>query len=207
MCPQLSGIYDAAFMQPVCRIKENLSILTQGRWAHYRADFIEPLPPSSPLIVETITASGATVLAALGTIARRVVAILQVNDLEFLQLRGEPLDYVEGIITEISQGRFQTRNVQARLSPMTRQWDPDLVTTSFWVMGFQRDMQLEVRNLLNYATPHARFLFFGYRFLLKPWEEIKTFNQTQKDKLAEGDLATVKELIGQTTWLPAEGRA
>ena len=202
---EISGIYDSGPISPVAKIKENLSIWTQGGWEHYRIDYMEPVPASPASTVEMVVASGATSLAANGTIAQRVVAILQLNTNEFFHVRFEPLDNVEGIIWEqAGQGKFRPRNVHARVDMNTRFRDPYLSTTTFFILGRDRDMNLEVRNPMGYATPVARFVFWGYRAKLKEW---KFSDPTVAAKMAEGDLATVRQTLGATTWLPAEGRA
>jgi len=165
--PELSGIYDSGPIQPVIKIGENLSIWTQGKWDYYKAKFIEPIPRSSPMILEAITASGAVILAANGTITKRVVAFLALNDKEFLHLRWEPLDDVEGVLWEqAGTGRFITRSVQARVTRFTAARDPYLSSTTFFILGMNRDMNLEVRNPNPVVIAVARFVFWGYRYLL-----------------------------------------
>ena len=205
--PELSGIYDSGPISPICKIRENISAWSLGKWFHYNVAFIEPIPRSSPTVVEMVTLSGATILAAAGTIAKQVVAILQLSELEFLHLRWFPLDDVEGVLWEQSgTARLSTRSVQARVSQFTPEFDPYLATTTFWILGRQRDMNLEVRNLSTiYPTPVARFAFFGYRYILTVLPEIAP-TEADKTKLEQGDLETVKRLIGNTTWLPVEGR-
>lgn len=206
--PTLSGIYDSAWIQPIAKIRENLSILTLGKWTHYWIDYEEPIPPGPASTVEMVTFSGATSLAAGGTITKRIVPILQLNDSEFMHLRWEPLDNVEGVLWEQGgQARFQIRNVHSRVDRNTRSRDPHLTTTTFWVMGLQRDMNLEVRNPMSYATPVARFLFWGWRYLIRPWQwEARGVSIEDQNLLGLGDLETVKKYLGQTTWLPAEGK-
>jgi len=185
-------------------IKENLSVWTGAAWSHYRADFIEPIPRSSPTIVEMVTASGATVLAANGVIAKQVVAILQLSDGEILHLRWEPLDDVEGVLWEQpGQGRFQTASVAARVDLCTATRDPYLSTTTFFILGRDRDMNLEVRNPVGYATPAARFVFWGFRYIVSALN----IPETERAAMSQGNLDTVKRVIGPTTWIPAEGRA
>ncbi len=205
---QLSGIYDSQAIQPVCKIKENLSILTLGKWAHYVVEYEEGIPPGPAGIVDMVTVAGQTTLAANGSITKRVVAVLQLNDNEFLHLRWMPIDNVEGLLWELaSQARLATRSLQSRVSRDTILYDPTLATTTFWVMGLNRDMQLEVRNPMGYATPTARFIFFGNRMVLKAWDfDCLGVKGADKEKLAAGDLETVRKYIGATTWVPAEGR-
>ena len=190
--PLLSGIYDSGPISPIAKIKENLSIWTVGQWAHYRIENTEPLPRSSPMVVEMVVASGATTIAANGTIAKRVVAIIQPKELEFLHLRWEPLDDVEGVLWEqAGTGRLVAAQVHARVTRFTAIRDPNLSTTTFWILGRSRDMNLEVRNPNPVALPQARFVFFGYRYMLK------MLTDAEATEIVAGRKAT--------TWLPAEG--
>jgi len=204
--PQISGIYDSAPIQPIAKWMENLSVLTSGRYSHYKILFVEPLPPGPASIVDMVVASGATGLAAGGAIAAQIVAILQLNEPEVIHLRFEPLDNVEGIIwQQAGQAKFRSRNIQARVNRMTRFWDPYLATTTFWILGQNRDMNLQVQNNMGYATPVARFLFWGYRYLLEQ-HTFQGASAAEKNLLGQGDMDTVKKHLGQTTWVPAEGR-
>lgn len=205
--PILSGIYDSDRIQPVARIKENLSVLTSGRWRHWLIDYQEPIPPGPASTVEMITLSGATVLAANATIAKRVVAVLQLNANEFLHLRWEPLDDVEGVLWQLpSQARFSARAIHARVNKLTRLFDPTLASTTFWIIGLDRDMNLEVRNPQAVAIHSARFMFRGYRYLLTEHPNFLSAPEDDKAKLGVGDIETVRRYIGPTTWLPAEGK-
>ncbi len=205
--PQLSGIYDSAPIQPIARIKDNLSILTLGKWEHYIIDYQEPLPPGPASQVEMVSASGATTIAANGTIQKRIVTVLQLDDLEFLHVRFEPLVPVEGLIWEQSgTEKFHAKNVHARVDRYTRQYDPYLATTTFFVLGINRDMNLEVRNPLGYALPIAPFQFWGYRMVLTAWD-FTGISTSDLKALKAGNVETVRHYIGPTTWLPAEGRA
>lgn len=205
--PELSGIYDSAYIQPIARIKENLSIWTQGAWSHYVIDFQEPIPPSPASTIEMVVASGATTLAANATITRQVIAILQPSELEFLQVRFEPLDNVEAVIWEqATQARFASRNIHARADMNTRNWDPALSTTTFFILGMNRDMQLEIRNPMGYATPLARVRFWGIRMILSAFPLPEGLAAADRNLLSRGDRDAVRAVIGNTTWLPAEGR-
>jgi len=180
----LSGIYDSNPIQPVVKIRENISIYTGGQWKPYEVEFIEPMPRSSPMVVEMVTATGNTSIAANGQVAKAVVNILQLGENEFLQLRWYPLDNVEGVLWEqAAVGRFVTRSVQARVNILTSARDPYLSTTTFFILGMNRDMNLEVTNPNPVVIPVARFVFFGFRYVLQP--------------------LTTKPAI--TTYIPAEG--
>ncbi len=190
--PLLSGIYDGGVIAPVAKIQENLSIFTLGHYVHYKIRFIEPLPWSSPMVVEMVAASGAATIAANGTVAQRLVNILLLNENNLTQLRWQPLDDVEGVLWEqAGTGRFVTRGVHSRVTAFTATRDPYLATTTFFILGKDRDMQLEVRNPQPVAQALARFIFFGYRYVLRPLDEVT----------AKG----IEEGRVPSTWLPAEG--
>lgn len=212
--PLQSGIYDSYYIQPVAKIKENLSIWTLGKYYHYIVQYSEPVPPSPATVRDIVNLAGQAALAALGTINKRVVDILQLNDNEFFHIRMEPLDNVEGVVWEQGgQQKFGTsRAVQARINLNTKLRDPALSGTTLFILGINRDMQLEVRNPMNYATPMARFIFWGNRMILEP----KAFDfslLTDSEKiivqkgLDAGDYDIVKRWVGTTTYLPAEGRS
>lgn len=204
--PTLSGIYDSAEIQPVAKIKDNMSIWSLGKWNHYMIEHQEPISPGPASIVDMVAQAGATTLAANGTIQKRIVTILQLNDYEFLQVRFEPIDNVEGVIWELSgQQSHASRNIHSRVDRNTRKWDPTMASTTFFILGLNRDMNLEARNPMGYALPAARFQFWGVRNILSAWD-LSLFSAQQKTKLAAGDRETVRNLIGPTCWLPAEGR-
>jgi hypothetical protein len=188
----LSGIYDSNAIQPIAKIRENLSIWTVSQWSHYRIENIEPLPRSSPMVVEMIVASGAAFLLPYGTINQMVVAILQPRENEFIHIRWQPLDDVEGILWEqAGKGRFVTRSVHARVTLETIATDPFLSTTTFWILGRDRNMNLEVRNMQPITINQARFVFFGFRYMLNKHE-----GMTAKD-IEAGRISS--------TYVPAEG--
>jgi len=199
------GIYNPGPIQPVVKFRENLGIWTQNGWEYYRAEYIEPMPRSAPLVADVVALAGATGLAANATIQKQVVVALQLNDKELLQLRWEPLDNVEGVLWEQSgSGRFISRSAQARVDRGTSKYDPYLATTTFFVLGRDRDMNLEARNPMGVATPTARFAFWGYRYVLSA---LKPLDSRYAAAVQQGDLSAVKNQIGPVTWIPAEGRA
>ena len=196
--PLLSGIYDGGVIAPVAKTKENLSIFTLGQYSHYRIEFIEGMPWSSQMVVEMVVASGATTIAAGGTIAQQIVNILQLNLNNLLHLRWQPLDDVEGVLWEqASVGRNVTRGVHSRVDLFTQTKDPYLATTTFFILGRDRDMTLEVRNPRPVTQALARFVFFGYRYVLKPWSDDKQKGEAVIKGIEEGRIPS--------TWLPAEG--
>ncbi|GAI52389.1 unnamed protein product, partial [marine sediment metagenome] len=81
-----------------------------------------------------------------------------------------------------------------------------------FIMGNQKDMNLEVRNPNPVALPQARFQFFGFRYVIEviipkfPETATDALKEAVRKKLEDGDKETVAQYIGPTTWLPAEGR-
>lgn len=194
--PFVSGIYDGGVIAPVAKIKENLSIWTVGQWSHFRIDFIEPMPANSQSVTDLVLVAGATTIAANGQIAAQLVTFMQLSKLEFLQLRWECLDDVEGLLWEQrSVGRFVTRSLHSRVSLFTPVRDPYLATTTFYILGEDRNALIEAQNPNPVALPQARFRFFGYRYLLKSWID--------EDKEV---IRGITDGRIPSTWLPAEGR-
>jgi len=216
---EVANIYDNGPLSLIARIKDTISVYTAKKWSHFQIAFAEPWPRSSPLRVDVVALAGATTIAANTNIAKRLAPILQVTDDEMLCVRMEPLDDVECVVWEQSGvGRFVSRNTQARVDMATCLRDPYLASTTFFIMGHQRDMNLEVVNPNPVALNQARVQFRGFRYVLDeitPDLSSVVTPQGQPDKkrqeeiirqLAAGDKATVAQFIGPTTWLPAEGR-
>jgi len=203
----MSGIYDAEFIQPLARIKENLALWSGGKWNYYQIQYEEPLPPGPATTVDTVALSLATTLAANATIAKQVILVLQMQANDFFHCRWEPLDNVEGVLWEqAGQQRLMVKNAQARVDRRIRLWDPMLVSTTFGILGTNRDASLETRNPMAYAIPCARFVFFGYRYILAPIAAATVTDPAMQRALDVGDVQTVRNLIGAVTFFPAEGR-
>lgn len=170
---EVANLYDNGPISPIAKIKENLSIYSAEKWEHYRIEYIEGMPRSSPLVVDLVAIALLTTLPAGGTIAKQLVPVLQLNKNEFLHLRWEPLDDVEGLLwLPPGIGRYQTASVVARVSRFSAARDPYLATTTFCILGSatRRDMNLEARNPSpagGYARPQARFAFQGFRYILE----------------------------------------
>lgn len=179
----VANIYDNGPISPIAKIKQNLSIWSENRWMHHRIDFIEPIPRCTTFTVEMVTFSGATTIAANGTITKRLITFLLMNRNELLHLRWEPVDDVEGRLWELAEAaRFAPRGGHARVSRFTALRDPYLATTTFWILGPNKDMQLEVLNPNPIALPSARVAFWGFRYML----------------------SVLPNEPSDTTWLPAQ---
>jgi len=168
---EVANIYDNGPISPIARIKDNVSIWTENKWLSYNISYIEPIPFSSPFMVDMLTVAPAVVtLAANATLAKRVVPVLQLNKDELIHLRWKPLDDVEGRLYELgAAARFSPRGGHARVTLFTEIADPNLATTTFWILGGQnKDAQIDVVNPNPVAIAVARFAFWGFRYILTP---------------------------------------
>jgi len=183
---EVANIYDNGPIAPIAKIRDNLRIWTEKQWLFYKIINMEPIPRSSPFMVDFVatTVPAATVVAAGGTIQMQLVAALLMNDLELLHLRWEPIDDMEGLLWELGgQGRFMPRGGHARVSLYTSISDPYLATTTFFIVGANKDAMIEVRNPDPVARPNARFVFWGYRYSL---EKLTTEPAVYTDLPAQG---------------------
>ncbi len=211
---ELSGIYDSGPMQPVFRPKDTVAILSRGEYRYFIVDYQEGIPPSPASIVDFVPLAGLAVIAANATIQKQAVAALALNSLEFVHFRWEPIDFVEGILWQLgSTLRMTTRGITARVNRFMRAWDPWCALTTFFILGDNLDVAIEVRNPLPVALPAARFQFWGDRSSLKELAiPDSKCEAARKDpelpaKLKRGDRDTVKNYFGPVTWIPAEGKA
>jgi len=185
--PEVGNLYDSGPIMPICKIMENLGVLTGGDWHYYNTSFIEPMPRSRSMVADIVAISGNVQVAANGTINQQLIQFLRMNKGELLHLRFEPIDDVECLLWETgSIGRFATNFARARVSRFTAFRDPYLATSTFWVIGQDNDINIEIRNPNPVAWPQARVAFWGYRYFLG--EELKG------------------KPAGPITYIPAEGK-
>lgn len=170
---EVSGIYDSGPISPVCKIHENLGILTEGKYQHFNVTFIEGVPRSRPMMFDIVALSGAANIGAYTQLASQLVLAIQPSGSdkvkEFLHLRWEPIDDVEGQLFELAgHARFSPRGAQATVTRFSREMDPFLAATTFFVIGQNKDAQIGAFNPNGVALPRARFVAWGYRYLLEP---------------------------------------
>ncbi len=191
---------------PVVQIRQNISVFTQQMWEHFNVDFIEGMPLGSQSIIDMCNNAGVTTLAANGTLAKRVITQLRVNQNELLHLRWRPLEAIEGILWEQpNKSRFESRALASRVDYRSGEQDPYYAATTFFCVGLSsgdRDFNLEVRNPQGFAYPQARFEFWGYRYILNPVD----IPEKEKTAMHQGNLEAIKRIMGATTFIVAEGR-
>ncbi|MDD5060784.1 MAG: hypothetical protein PHN44_00690 [Candidatus Marinimicrobia bacterium] len=189
--PELSGIYDSGPIVPVCKIKENLAILTGGDYHYFPVEFIEPLPRSSPLVADMVQivqgVAAAVGIAANATLNQALIQFLRINKGELLHLRFEAIDDIEFLLWETASiGRFATNFLRARVSRFTAFRDHNLASTTFFVMGQDNDINLQAVNPNAVLAPQARVAFWGYRYILGKEFPVKPQNQGMTYVPAEG---------------------
>ncbi len=170
---EISGIYDNGPISPVAKIHENLGILTEGDYRYYNIYYVEGLPRSRPLIIDMVALNNAANIGAYTQLNAQLVQAISPGGSErmkeFLQLRWEPLDDVEGFLFQLSnQGRYSAAGVMASVTRFSRDQDPWLAATSFFALGINKDAQIGAYNPNAIASPRARFVFWGYRYLVTP---------------------------------------
>jgi hypothetical protein len=150
-------------------VNENIAVWTEQQYKGYKVLYIEPIPRSQVFMVDMLVQGQVTVIAANGQIGAQLVTILQMNNDEMFHARWAPIDDVEGGLYQLSgMSRNKMRGGQSRVSLFTERYDPFLSTTTFWVLGENKDAQIETRNPQPVAIYTARFAFWGFRYLLSP---------------------------------------
>ena len=169
---EVANIYDNGPISPIARVRDNLSIYSEQKWLPFNIAYIEPVPLSSPFLIDMLLVVPiVATLAAGATLAKRVVPALQLNSNELIHFRWKPLDDVEGRLYELgAAARFSPRGGHARVSLFTETVDPYLATTTFWILGGQnKDAQFDVINPNPVGVAAvARFVFWGFRYILEP---------------------------------------
>ena len=165
----VANIYDNGPISPIARINDNIACWTEQKYLPYKILWIEGIPQSSPFTIDLVALAGVAVIAANGQMQKQVVAVLQMNDKELLHLRWEPIDDVQGGLWQLAnQSRYNPRGGQARVDIFTSERDPWLATTTFFILGKDKDINIGAWNPWGVAQPTARFRFWGFRYILDP---------------------------------------
>lgn len=170
---EITGIYDSGPMRPVCRIKDSLAVYTDNKWKGFNVIYLEPIPRSTPFIIDLVLLNGATTIPANSPMNKQISVALQMTDNELFQVRWEALDDVDGMLWELSNAaRFAVRGGQAHVDLWSDTYDPNLSTTTFFIMGNQKDAMIGAINPRPVAQPSARFAFWGFRYILDSTPDI-----------------------------------
>ena len=166
--PEYFDIYEPGPIKAV-PINYNIALWTEAKWKPFRVTYTEGIPQSSPFTVDMCQQRlPAGPIAAGGTIANTAVAVLGMNDKEVCHYRWYPLDDLEGGLWELgNMPRFNPFGGQARTSLFTEEFDPYLATTTFFILGQNKNVTIGAWNLWAAAQPTARFSFFGWRYIVE----------------------------------------
>ena len=170
--PTVDNLYDSGPISPVAQIDENLTILTENNvWQNFQVAFCEGIPRSRPMMIDLVALNAAANIPAYTALNVQFVQAIQPagNDkaTELLHLRWEPLDDVEGMLFEQSPARYAPRGAQATVTMFTALRDPWLATVTFFVIGVNKDARIGAYNPNAVALLRARFVFWGYRYVIK----------------------------------------
>lgn len=156
---------------PICKIKENIGVLTGDGEKYFKVIYREQLPASEDLIVDF----GA--IADDGVDADNEITDIEMNSGELGQYRFEPLDPIKVEVKQpMAASRFSIKNTVVRVSQRSVINNPTLSDTEFYV--FENDnVYMTATNNSGAALTKSRVQFYGYRYIL---EELKK----EPDKLA-----------------------
>lgn len=165
--PQLPMIhtYRGGPIEQIVMPGETVGLWINKVYEFYKVVYIEPIIRSDPVTIDL----GA--LAAAGVSAITQVALLQMPDLEFCQVRAEALDDVSVILYQgRADQRHKLQNVVATFSRFSALFDPCAHLTEFY--EFEDNWAfLQATNLTAYALTQARVVFWGFRYVLEALTE------------------------------------
>ncbi len=151
-------------IEHVAEVGENVLLVEHGVYRLYQVAYIEPIPPSHPLVAEVTAGAG---LAAGGNIpAFNTTNLLDLNYGQLGQFRAHVLDDIHVTVLQAqSLARFALMNVSATINVFTRLEDEYDILTEFAIWE-QRRVFLRVVNPTAYALAQARVAFYGYKYVL-----------------------------------------
>jgi hypothetical protein len=146
---------------PVAKMGENLLVWSRGAWQARVITYIEPLPASSPLVLDFGS------VAASSTITSAIATSIRQDDGYLVELWMRPLDDIE-IVLWLLQGqqKFRIKEVAARVSLLTGITDPYWHTSRFAVLDRDNDPYIEIRNPTAYALGSTLVAFWGNKYLV-----------------------------------------
>ncbi|RJO60330.1 MAG: hypothetical protein C4542_09570 [Dehalococcoidia bacterium] len=153
--------YRAGPIEPVVEVGHNVLLIFQMKFYLYQVAFIEPVPPSHPLIAN-IGAINAGITSAIFNTQN----VLDMPDGSFGQFRARVLDDI--VVTYLqpqASTRNSTRNNNARLTAFNRLYDPNDALSEFYVFEDER-MFLQAVNPTDYNLAQARVVFYGFKYIL-----------------------------------------
>jgi len=173
--------------EPFASVGEVVGILTtEGSWIYRVISYAEPLPPSEEGMIKDFGA-----IENNGTKELQAVELVKMRSNELGQFRFEVLDNIKVSVWQPKgAARFQSKETIAWVTPLTKQKDPTMKMTEFFV--YKTDtVYFTVKNDSGEDLTKSRIQFYGWRFVLEDWEAwIK-----RRQKKLEDALAAVEEEI------------
>jgi len=173
--------------EPFASVGEVVGILTtEGSWIYRVISYAEPLPPSEEGMIKDFGA-----IENNGTKELQAVELVKMRSNELGQFRFEVLDNIKVSVWQPKgAARFQSKETIAWVTPLTKQKDPTMKMTEFFV--YKGDgVFFTVKNDSGEDLTKSRIQFYGWRFVLEDWEAwIK-----RRQKKLEDALAAVEEEI------------
>ena len=178
---------DVFVFEPFASVGEVVGILTtEGSWIYRVISYAEPLPPSEEGMIKDFGA-----IENNGTKELQAVELVKMRSNELGQFRFEVLDNIKVSVWQPKgAARFQSKETIAWVTPLTKQKDPTMKMTEFFV--YKTDtVYFTVKNDSGEDLTKSRIQFYGWRFVLEDWEAwIK-----RRQKKLEDALAAVEEEI------------
>ena len=136
-------------------------LLDREAYMLYQIAYIEPVPPSHPVVQDF-----GAILAGAFTAPTSTTAILDMTDGQLGQFRMKVLDdIVVTLMQPQAVSRFGTKNVNARINAFSARYHPDDHLSEFYVYEDDRPF-LQVTNPGAVALVQARVAFYGFRYVL-----------------------------------------
>ena len=171
--------------EPFADIGEVVAILTtEGSWIYRVITYAEPLPPSEEGMIKDFGA-----ISNGETLENQELPLIKMRGNELGQFRFEVLDPIKVKVAQ-PQGitRFMTKNTVAWVTQLTKERDPSMRLTEFFVYGGDAPT-FTVMNDSGSDLTKSRVQFYGWRFILRDWEvwmnERKKKVEEALDKLEE----------------------
>lgn len=161
----MAGLYRNAPMEPIVEEGQNVLLQSQNEYQLYKVYFIEPLPESSPLVVNLI--SGSTLAAGVATSSVSTQNQIDMPNGELGQFRFKMYDYAQVTLRQgQALGRNPTRFTEAVFTPHSQIDDPFAAGTEQFVWEQQRTYFV-AQNIQQRTLNQIRIALYGYRYILE----------------------------------------
>lgn len=159
--------YRAGEIEPVVEVGQNVLVVNREAYNLYQIAYIEPIPPSFPLVMNL-----GAVLAGAQTAITSTANILDMTDGQLGQFRARVLDDIVVTLMEpLSVGRFLTKNVSARINAYSHLYDVHDHLSEFYVFEDDRPF-VQIANPQAVNLAQARIAFYGFRYILSGKGEV-----------------------------------